>query len=65
MREKRMTALWQPYEWHVGCGLHLEAIYPIPSGVVVWVQIPQGRYLVQAALKQGRRYKVKQEGGSR
>ena len=65
MREKRMNALWQPIIWHVGCGLHLETIYPIPSGVVVWVQIPQGRYLVQAALKQGRRYKVKQEGGSR
>ena len=59
-----MTALWQPYEWHVGCGLHLEAIYP-PSGVVVWVQIPQGRYLVQTALKQGRAHKVKRERGSR
>ena len=54
-----MTALWQPYEWHVSCGLHLEAIYPIPSGVVVWVQIPQGRYLVQTALKQGRAHKIK------
>ena len=59
MKEKRMNALWQPHLWsgllRVQCAPH----YPIPNGTVVWVQIPQGRYLVQTALKQGRVHRMR------
>ena len=62
MKEKRMNALWQPHLWSGLLRVQFVPHYPIPNGTVVWFKFSQGRYLVQAALKQGRVYEQKRRG---
>jgi len=65
MREKRLNALWRPIIWSGFLRVQVAPHYPIPNGTVVWFKFSQGRYLVQAALKQGRVHKRKQQWRSR
>ena len=60
-----MNALWQPHLWSGLLRVQVVPHSPIPNGTVVWFKFSQGRYLVQAALKQGRVHKQKQQWRSR
>ena len=65
MKEKRLNALWHPILWSGLLRVQVVPHYPIANGTVVWLKFSQGRYLVQAALKQGRVHKQKQQWRSR